>query len=213
MNGLSKRSVVTAMKEAPLALPLERTMTFRALGLLVVMTFCAWASLIVSCFLIWLSIASDRWSTCEVRGVLLRGAECHWRLVTPLGIVFALTAVFSLLLLRTGRKIARARALGGPSLRIDGANFWCEQLAEPIRFADVVQVQLVSDRLAVPREVVLFLSSPPRLNYGRQQKRHCWLGWQPAFVFRPIGYLGQPTLAQFVASTVAKHAQVSIIRL
>jgi hypothetical protein len=149
-------------------LPIVRTMSFKSLWFPIACASACWLVSLISLTFLLAAIADDRWSICEVRGVVTQGNECHVRyLILP--IVFALLGViFGAITLWTYRKVARSRATGVPSLTITSDSFWCDRLVKPILFSDVIQVHARYGRDTRLRDIIFLLKSRPRIK-----------GWAP----------------------------------
>ncbi|HTO80182.1 MAG TPA: hypothetical protein VMJ31_10465 [Methylocystis sp.] len=115
----------------------------------------------------------------------------------------------------------RLALLPGPHLRVTRDTFWCQELAEPIRFADVIEANF--DRSPSPwarsstEEVKFTLRLPPALAYGKAEKVMTWRGEFPSFRFSALAYSDNEGLAQaigFLAERYKKdHPDPSLISL
>jgi hypothetical protein len=183
-------------------LPIERRMSLEALyppGLVLLFFLVAF---IVGSVITYRDFTTDAWSTCQNRQEVLHGPVCHRRYLGMLGLLF-----FGVVLVGRAiwRPISRVMMQSGPHVRIDCTGFWCEQLVEPIRFSDVIEIRNLRFR-GRTWALEFVLNGTPHLAYGKPGSEDTWGGKRSTFLFRTGGYLQTEELVQ-VIMVLAKERQ------
>jgi hypothetical protein len=187
-------------------LPIERRTSLDTLRPLAFIHFASLLAFVAGGVITYDHMSTDAWSSCTTRreGELLHGPICHRRYYGFL-ILSSLSAAFSgLAFWKAHRRISRAMMRSGPHVRVDSETFWCEQLIEPIRFADVVEITK-NGRGFTPTSLTFALSSMPKLAYGKQKSTNTWRGNKPAFTFYGLHYLEGGALLDTIAALAVQR--------
>jgi hypothetical protein len=178
-------------------LPIERRMSLEALYQPGLILFFFLIAFIVASAITYRDFTTDAWSTCQNRQEFLHGPVCHRRYLGMVGLSFFCTALVGGAIWKAYRQISRVMMQSGPHVRVDCAGFWCEQLVEPIRFADVIEVRSIRFRRRVTG-LRFVLNGPPHLAYGKQESEEVWGGKRSTFLFRIFGYLQTEELVEAI---------------
>lgn len=160
---------------------------------------------LISCLVTYQHATTGAWDTCVVRnGGQLFGSVCHRRYFGVIIGSLLLAASLGFFIVRSHKAISRTLGKAGPSLVIETDWFWCDQLAEPVRFADVLSVREVRLRRSLSYLALIF-KNPVTLNYAdtlnKQQAEA-----QKQFNYSAFGYSDRIQLLETIAFRIRAAA-------
>jgi hypothetical protein len=199
------------VKTIRISIPIERTRLYLKV---IMITFLIFTSgLIMFVFLapiLYSHITSVVGSVCTTRGgKFISGYVCAMPWCWGLLLTGAVILVSGLSCFGYALEYRRVGRSPGPHLRVTQDSFWCQQLTEPIRFADVLDANF--DRSPSPlarsstQAVTFTLRRPPALAYGKGEKVMTWRGEFPCFRFSTLAYSDNEGLAQAIGFLVERY--------
>lgn len=184
---------------------IERRMSHAALTGGEIIAAGALGACLIACLATYSHATTGEWNTCLARGgQQMFGSSCHRRYFGFMALSFLLFSGTAFFLVRGRKRIGDTLRKPGPSLVIETDWFWCDQLAEPILFADVRQTREQKFRWTLSC-LALDLAKTVRLVYADARNK-LKSGDQPTFVFDAFGYADRVRLLETIAARIRTAA-------
>ena len=185
---------------------IERRMSYAALTGGELLAVGALGACLIASVVTYHDASSGEWNACLLRGGQQAPVSmCHHRYFGVIVVLFLLFSVTAFGLIRSRRKIWKSLGTLGPSLVIEDGWLWCDQLVEPILFADVeaVHEQFFHGNL---RGLALELRKPAPLVHseGLEPKQ------QQCFTYDAFGY---PDRKQLLATIAHRIRAAAVARI